>query len=931
MKDTCIKRVSFFMHSFIFLGEFHATNVFFIKLHIIRVSTKQGVVGMLKFILRSKRDPYFGRRVLKKGSPAWLSKAMLLRTWFALIIANLATPIIEAMWSEFMGINRGSIYEQSDRVWAATLELVWPSNWWHIITPIKSGVWYNPLSWSFMPPTIGLTLVWTVTFTVVLCIAMFYLRRQWKNVVNEQQDEYGDATFTEPYELDKQYKSVPDRGLTFEGYGGVPVGHKFNWNLDGLSLYFASVRPRNVPKQWFKYDSRTEGDPNPKSWQLPGKYYIDEKPVNTIILGDTRSGKGETLVLPTIDLVARGSKDQSLVIGDLKGELSTKTTELLKRHNYDIKIANFDNLNYSMPIQLLSQAIYYAKKRNYARAKQKITQVSTTIFPDTDDAKNKFWTSGAASTFEGLTLATMWLMAREDSWEKVTIGNVTEMLQKLGTVLETVDLNDELLTHAPGPMEKTKEMNKLDLMIASLKIKQTEMFKNGEQDDLLDMAIAAFNQAGMGGQETKRNIYASMFADVALFTSDISVRKLTTINDFRYSSVGFPRVMELQLPEYFRNRKVGIQFTAGGKKYDELIIADEMGLVQFAIEPKLDEKTEFMIHFKDPENGHDLQGLPDTLMDKFIKISAAKAYEYSGMKVKIDPYTGLKMIKGYRIKNVETNITHGEPEIEFDYSEKRTAIFVVLPPLRQEYKDLAMFFIEQVYQENYDWAQRNKNKVINRIHFLMDEFGNFPKWPGLTTKLSSALGYNFEFTMVLQNMEQLESIYGEQDAGTIRANSSNFAYIKSSSQKTAQGISDDLGHRTITYSTPGVNVSETDNRGNNIKEQPLLTAVQLMRFRPSQMLFMRAAKNDDKYGRSVSTNPIWNYGWTAMPFAFNLLRGYVSDTPELARIQVDSPQRYIDLSDYAIDYQSLFDEIYLETHPVYAAHVQKLGLKGNKQ
>lgn len=871
---------------------------------------------MFNFLLRNKRDPYFGRRVLQKGSPVWVTRTLLLRTWFAIILANVGTPILTAFINEFMGINRGGFQEQANRIGQVTSTMLEPKHWIELIKPIHATVWYDPRTWTFIPLDIQYPLIWTSIFTVVLGLLLFWLRKQWKNIANKQQDEYGGATFTEPHEMKKQYKAVPDREKEFEGYGGVPVGHKFNLNAEGLSLFLATNRPGGVPKKLLKYRHGK---------QIPGKYYIDEKPVNTLVVADTRAGKGQTLVLPTIDLVARGSKDQSLIIGDLKGELSTMTADLLKRHNYDVKIANFDNLNYSMPIQLLNQSIYYAKKGNFGRAKIKISQLATTIFPDDGDSKNKFWISGAQSTFEGLTLATMWLMSREDNWKKVTIGNVTEMLQKLGTVYETVDMDGELLLAPPGPRDKTKEMNRLDLLIASLKIKQEENFKNNVQDDLLDMAISSFNQAGMGGDDVKKNIYASMFAEVSIFTSDISVRKLTTINDFRYSSVGFPRVMELQLPEYFKNRKVGISFSAGGKNYEELVIADEMGLVQFAIEPKLDEETEFVISFSDLENGKNAESLPEPLLDKVIRIHAVKTYKYAGMKVKIDPYTGLKEIDGYRIKNLETNIEHGVPEIEFDYSEKRTAIFLVLPPMNKQYNPLAMFFIEQIYQENYDWANRNKNAVVNRMHFLMDEFGNFPKWPGLTTKLSSALGYNFEFTMILQNLEQLQSIYGEQDAATIRANSSNFAYIKTGSHATAQSISDDLGTRTITYSTPGQDMSEHDNRSNNIKEQPLLTAVQLMRLRPSQMIFMRGAKNDDQTGHSVETNPIYNFGLTAMPFAFNLLRNSLSDTPELSRIEVESPQRYLDLSDYAIDYNSLFDDIYMETHPAYASQMTRLG------
>ncbi|WP_419154744.1 type IV secretory system conjugative DNA transfer family protein [Weissella minor] len=863
---------------------------------------------MLLQKIKSKRDPYFGRRVFREGSSVWLGNGLLLRLWAALSSANFMTPIINAFYLEFRGINRGNIFEQGERIHKFISE-----NYFNVPVVLNT---LNPFKTAFYMDI--LPTVWTLTFSIVLLILSLWLRRNWKNIRNEQDDEFGGATFTEPYEMKQQYTAVPDRGGTFPYYGGVPVGHEFNFNRQGVTLYLATITPAWVPSIFTGYSAQSPDKDTVKS--IPGRYFIDGKAVNTIILGDTRSGKGQTEVLQSIDLIARGEKDQALVVGDMKGELATLMSDELKRLNYDVKIANFENLNYSMPIQLLSQAIYYAKKGNYARAQNQISSLSATIFPDDpSDSKNKFWTSGAQSTFTGLALATMWFMQREGEWDKVTVGNVTEMLQKLGTQEETLDMNGERLLSAPSPMDRTQQKNKLDLLIDCLSIKQQMLRQEtGESDSLLDMAISSFNQSNMGGKETKGNIYASMFADVELFTSDVAVRKLTTINNFRYSSLGFPRVMELQLPNYFGNRKVQIDFKVQGKAYSELVIADEMGLVQFAIEPKLDDETTFKVTFNLADNMISSENLPESIVDKTIEIKCHKKYEYSRMKRKLDPYSGLPVINGYVVDSVNTDIQGGSVDVYFDYSEKKTAVFVILPPNNPQYNKLAMFFIEQVYQENYEWANKNKKALINRVHFMMDEFGNFPKWPGLSTKLSAALGYNFAFTMVLQNMEQLTDIYGEQTAGTIRANSSNFAYIKTSSQKTADEISKMLGNRTITYSNQGSDTSEGDNRNRTMKEQPLLTPEQLMKFRPSQMLFFRAAKNTDNKGRQVSTNPMYDYGWTAMPFAYNLLKNYTNATPELSRIEVDSPQRFLDLDDYAIDFYSLLDDIYSETHPNYA-------------
>lgn len=863
-------------------------------------------------LFKSKRDPFFWDSATDKGSPVWLAKLIIIRFIFAIVAANLLTPIINEFYADFFGIGRGKLGEQFS-LFSQMMqnEFSSPLQFLRTISPFN---WFNQMQ---VQPTIWVAIF--VAISVIILITVFF---RWNSTKYKATIEFGGAEFTEPSDAVKQYTAVPDRGIGFDGYGGVPLMHKFNLNKEGIALFSATVRPKSVPIDFYSYKARPA--PKDTEWNIPGHYYIDGKAVNTVVIGETRAGKGETVVLSTIDLIARGSLDQSLIVSDLKGELSTKTIDLLRRRNYNVKILNFDNLNYSMSMNLLSQALYYAKRKNWAQTRQKVSQLSNTIFStENANATDKFFINGSAATFSGLALGTIWLLMREEDWDKMTITNVVRMLQELGTESEIVTADQKRAT--PGqimnPAIQTYKMNKLDLLISVMSEKAKELRREGKTDPLLDMAIAAFNQSSMGSDDTKGNIYASMFSDVQLFADDISVQKMTTIDDFRYSSVGFPRIMELQLPEYFANRKVNIKFSvkteAGPKNYEERVIADEMGLVQFAIEPKLNDYTNFEIDFDTPDNAiADKRYIDRPIVDRTISIMAKKVYEHQGLKGrKLDPYTGLDVIKGYKVIEMNTNIEIEKEQIEvmFDYSEQRTAIFVVLPPLKKQYYQLALFFMEQLYQENYDWANRNKNKNVNRIHFLLDEFGNFPKWPDMGTKLSAALGYNFAFTLVLQNMEQLDETYGKDAANTLIGNSSNYFYIKTSSLQTAKQISEKLGNRTIRVSNPG---HDTNNGDQNVssKERALLTSEELMKLRPGQMIAFRSAMNYDTRGALVSTHPLYNYGWTAMPFAYNLLPGYISDSTELARIEVDSPHRFLDLNDYIVDFGGLMNKLYNEVY-----------------
>ena len=71
------------------------------------------------------------------------------------------------------------------------------------------------------------------------------------------------------------------------------------------------------------------------------RLYIDRDAVNNLFLGMTRSGKGELYVFPLIDIYSRPIKIEdkaSMVIADLKGELSASSIDILKKRGYNVKI-----------------------------------------------------------------------------------------------------------------------------------------------------------------------------------------------------------------------------------------------------------------------------------------------------------------------------------------------------------------------------------------------------------------------------------------------------------------------------------------------------------------------------------------------------------------------------------------------------------------
>lgn len=58
--------------------------------------------------------------------------------------------------------------------------------------------------------------------------------------------------------------------------------------------------------------------------------YIDDLEAERLILGTTRSGSGETYIIPEIDIYLKSERKHTLVVNDPKGELMEICKEVSK-------------------------------------------------------------------------------------------------------------------------------------------------------------------------------------------------------------------------------------------------------------------------------------------------------------------------------------------------------------------------------------------------------------------------------------------------------------------------------------------------------------------------------------------------------------------------------------------------------------------------
>lgn len=148
-----------------------------------------------------------------------------------------------------------------------------------------------------------------------------------------------------------------------------------------------------------------------------------------------------------------------------------------------------------------------------------------------------------------------------------------------------------------------------------------------------------------------------------------------------------------------------------------------------------------------------------------------------------------------------------------DIGKQKTAVFIVIQDEKTTYHSLATIFIKQCYETLIDVAQANGGKLPYRTNFILDEFANMPPLKDVTTMVTAARSRLIRFTFIIQNFAQLKSVYGDNDAETIKGNCGNLVYLISTELAALEEISKMCGEvkssdKDKTVSTPLVTVTD---------------------------------------------------------------------------------------------------------------------------
>ncbi len=135
--------------------------------------------------------------------------------------------------------------------------------------------------------------------------------------------------------------------------------------------------------------------------------------------------------------------------------------------------------------------------------------------------------------------------------------------------------------------------------------------------------------------------------------------------------------------------------------------------------------------------------------------------------------------------------------IDFEeIGKKKTAVYVISSDTHAAYDFLLTIFFSQMIQRLYDFADLSGGALPVPTYFILDEFANIGRIPDFDKKISTSRSRKISFSVILQNLDQLEAVY-EKSHETIIGNCDTTLFLGSNSQKTVEYFSKELGEKTI--------------------------------------------------------------------------------------------------------------------------------------
>lgn len=677
--------------------------------------------------------------------------------------------------------------------------------------------------YKFLIPNLKFWIVYMIVF-ISLFVAYIILRINIKaSFETLEKGQKGSSRISTLQEIQKEYHEIPEKGENFEGKGGVPISRFGN------------------------------------------KIYIDITSTHTIVIGTTRSGKGQGFVLITIDIYSRAEIKSSLIFNDPKGELCGQSKELLEKEGYDVKVIDFLEMTNSIgynPLEIVKEAW---REGDFGEAELRC-RTFTFAFYHNPKTYDKTWEDLSMNLVNALILALCERciktnkekenMTKEELeyWKKeemkVNLFSVASMLSDLGG-------------------EELEEGTAIDIYF----------------DNLPDDSVAKrqYSNVKFAKSKTRASVFVTASQKLQVYLGE-RVAKLTSFNDLKLEDIGF--------------------YKSDIKKVNVVILdMDRPNEDNKYIEEKVDnQETEDNYKYKGEVKlvgAKDIICYRNDIFSKKLIMNGVTAIGVAGQDLtdKIEVNYARVMWQTPGIYEMEYSVCDKE-------NSKPIALFLILPDFDKSNHILATTCISQITYMLSRRASLSESGATDReVVFILDEAGNMAPIEDFAEKLTVSSGRGLKFIPIIQSFSQLKEMYGE-NYKTLIDNCANTLYIKTTDTDTSQEISKMTGEKTIVVNSRSGSVfSFNKSITENLEQVPVIRYDDLIHLKEGETVVIKPMHRRDLDGNKVTPYPIYNSEEMGMKFKYEYLNDIFSKNLSMRNIYIKNSFNTVSLEELKVNFK----------------------------
>lgn len=369
------------------------------------------------------------------------------------------------------------------------------------------------------------------------------------NMEDQNVNQKGGSRWTTLDEIKQEFKEIEDSKIPFPGAGGIPV------------------------------------------CRIENKLYIDDSNTNTLHVGITRSGKDEMFAMPEIDIYSRSEEKPSIVVLDLKTEMTKMSYMTLINRGYDVQVLNIENPEHGFlynPLSLITKAF---KDGDIPQAELLCNSFAYSIYSSPDssagDQNAEFFVSNATSAVAAAILAHISDCLADDKrqnakfllrWRRyqerflqIPQEEQLEIRKEFKKLYNENAKTEEyfVLSAIPDdenfiPSTKNEECINLYSVIYTFQElardyvneKLTKLDIYFQSRPAFDRPKSLYASVEVAGDRTKGSVFSQALTKLAFYTFD-DIAKLTSKSTFELSNLGFgdkPVALFIAVPFYDRSK-----------------------------------------------------------------------------------------------------------------------------------------------------------------------------------------------------------------------------------------------------------------------------------------------------------------------------------------------------------------------------------------